>query len=481
MFSGKRWMSGALLAVSLAVSPQVGLAVAGKAAGKEKPAVPVASGKWAQADKEAVELLGSYLKINTTNPPGNEKLGADFLAQVLRDNGIEAQVFTAAENRACVYARLKGSGKKKPIVLLNHIDVVPAKAEDWKHPPFSGEIFDGEIWGRGTLDMKGMAIAELEAMLMLKRSGKTLSRDIIFLGTPDEEVGGKAGAEWFVQHHGELVKDAEFLLNEGFYIDTTNEGKPAYWGVDVAEKSILWLRLTAKGDAGHASMPMADSAPNRLVRALNRVVSEPAHPVILPSVREYFKNIAKSETGPLKAAYADIDAAVAKPEVLSQLLLDRLKSPMLRNTISLTVLQSGYKTNVIPAEATAELDCRLLPAVKKDDFIAEVKKIVADPSVDVAPIDWVHADASPYDTEMFKTITAIAAKEMPGVPVVPLVVPWFTDSHFFRELGITSYGFEPFVIDHEHLASVHGKDERVPVKTFTDGVHLLYTILEQMQ
>ncbi len=236
---------------------------------------------------EAVKLLADYIKIDTTNPPGNEKLGAIFLQNVMKANGIEAQVFDSARDRAIVVGRLKGNGKKKAVILLSHIDVVPAEAKDWKYPPFAAEIHDGELWGRGTLDMKGMGIMELAAMLAIKRSGKLLDRDIIFIATPDEEVGGTYGAEWFAKNKKELVSDAEYLLNEGYSIDSEKGGKAKYWGVDYAEKSVLWLSLTANGSAGHASMPLSDSANNRLIKALGRIADNPPKMTLQPAVKEF--------------------------------------------------------------------------------------------------------------------------------------------------------------------------------------------------
>lgn len=436
--------------------------------------------EYSKAGEEATRLLSAYLKIDTTNPPGNEQKGAEFLAAVLRDNGIEPTILSTTSGRACVYARLKGTGKKRAIILLNHIDVVPARAEDWKYPPFAGEIHDGEIWGRGAGDMKGIAITQLEAMLMLKRSGKKLDRDIIFIGTPDEEMGGDYGAKWFVQNHKELVKDAEYLFNEGFHIEKGDDGKARYWGVDIAEKSALWLKLSASGQAGHASMPMPDSATNELVRALDKVVNRPPEPVVLPAVREYFKKIATTEPGALKAAFADIDNAVKDARLRDEIFKDRLKYPMLMNTVSLTVLKAGYKTNVIPADATAELDCRLLPGVKHEDFIKEIKQLIGNPAVKIDVLDWQSTPSSPFNTECFEAIKTVAGKEAPGVPVVPVIVPWFTDSHWFRELGIISYGFEPFEVDAAHLATMHGKDERLPVAELTNGVRRFYKIIETL-
>ena len=432
------------------------------------------------ACNESIGFLKDYLRIDTTNPPGNETKGAQYLADIFKSNGIEASLLETGPGRSCVYARLKGNGKKKPIIFLNHIDVVPARAEDWKHPPFSGEEFDGAIWGRGALDMKGFGIAQAEVMLMLKRSGLTLERDVIFVGTPDEEVGGECGAGWFVKHHADLVKDAEFLINEGAFIDSQTDGKPVHVDVGISEKSVLWLHLTARGNAGHASMPMPDSSVNRLLKSVGRIVENPPPPTILPAVREYFKKIAPTVGEPLRTAYANIDDSVTKPDTYQEVLKDKMKSAMLRNTVSPTVLKAGYKTNVIPAEASAELDCRLLPGVGKDEFIGLLRDRMKDNTIEVSVLDWVHTDASPYDTECFKAINEVAGKLVPGVPVVPTVAPWFTDSHWFRELGITSYGFAPFRIDAELLATMHGKDERLPIAVYKDGLKFLYDVTAKL-
>jgi acetylornithine deacetylase/succinyl-diaminopimelate desuccinylase-like protein len=434
--------------------------------------------QWDQCGKEAADLLSNYIKVDTTNPPGNEKLGAEYLADILNKNGIPAQIIpTSDPARSCCYARLKGSGKKKAIVLLNHIDVVPAQAKDWKYPPFSGEIHDGELWGRGTLDMKNTGIMELESMLMLKRNNIKLDRDIIFLATPDEEAGAVAGAKWFKEHNADLVKDAEFLINEGADIECDEKGKTLYWGVDVAEKSVLWLQVKATGHAGHGSMPYYDAAPNKLVRALTKLVNSPVHFTILPVVQQYFTAIADQAPPELHDAYKDLNTAVQDPKIVKLLLEDHLRSAMLRNTVSLTVLKAGYKTNVIPGEATAELDCRLLPDVKPADFIAEVKKILDDPSIEVTQLEWESAIPSSADSDLFRAIQAVAADEKANVPVVPVVVGWFTDSHWFRELGITSYGFEPMEFDPEHLATVHGINERIPLDGLTKSVRRCYQVL----
>lgn len=430
-----------------------------------------------KAADEALGYLAEYLRVDTTNPPGNERLGAEYLAAILNKNGIEAQLYDAAPGRAVVYARLKGTGKKKAVILLNHIDVVPAVARDWKHPPFSGEVHEGELWGRGALDMKGMGIAQLEAMLLLKRQGVKLDRDVIFLGTPDEEVGGIYGAKWFTEEHPELIKDAEFLINEGSHIITAEDGKPKFWGVNFSEKSVLWLKLTATGAAGHASMPIKESAPNKLSRALNKIVARFPKNIQTKEAVDELQRIADSKPEPLKSYYLSAVKNAKSPEYLKSIQNDKMLSSMLVNTVSLTVMKSGYKTNVIPAEAVAELDCRLLPGVERDEFIQEVKAAAADPSIDVSVLEWETPGVSSLANDMMSAIKTVAKEEAPGVAVTPVVVPWFTDSHWFRKLGITCYGFEPMEVKPDLLASMHGKDERVPLKVYCDGLRRLHKII----
>ena len=285
------------------------------------------------------------------------------------------------------------------------------------------------------------------------------------------------GAGWFKKNHPELVKDAEFLLNEGMGVAADDNREPVYWGVDVAEKSVLWLRLTAKGNAGHASMPLPNSAPNRLVRALDRLIDAPAHLTVLPMVQKYFTEIAALEPAEMQPIYRDLQSASHDPHSVEMILNDKQKASMLRNTVSLTVIKAGYKTNVIPAEATAELDCRLLPNVKPDDFISEIKKTLNDSTIDVSRISWDEAMPSSENSELFDAIKKVAATESPVVPVVPMVVGWFTDSHWFRELGITSYGFMAIEMDGEHLSTVHGKNERIPLKALSNGVRRMHKLL----
>src|SRR5262245_51087754 len=224
---------------------------------------------WGIVEKEAGDLLSQYIQIDTTNPPGNEIAAAQLWQQVLSHEGIETRVFESQPSRGVVYARLKGSGEKKALILLHHLDVVPAVKADWSVDPFAGEIKDGYVYGRGAIDCKGVAVVQFMTMALLKRAGVILTRDIIFLGTADEEVGGRLGAGWFVEQHADLIADAEFLLTEGGNI-RIQDGQRSY-NVDIAEKAPCWIQLEANGPAGHGSVPLRETAVTRLIRALEKI------------------------------------------------------------------------------------------------------------------------------------------------------------------------------------------------------------------
>src|SRR2546425_8296552 len=238
---------------------------------------------WTALGDEATGLLTRYLRINTTNPPGNEIAAARWLTVVLRRDGIDAQIFEPAQGKANLYARLRGDGSARPLILLNHMDVVLASPEYWTVDPFSGLIKDGYVWGRGALDMKGEAIAQLMTMLILKRAHVLLKRDIIFLATSDEEIGAGVGAAWIAEHQADLVRDAEFLLNEGGVTRADGRGGVAFYGVGTTEQAPFWLDMTARGTAGHGSCPTPDNPVHRLIRALNRIAEWRTPPIVTPA------------------------------------------------------------------------------------------------------------------------------------------------------------------------------------------------------
>src|SRR5262245_14172048 len=290
--------------------------------------VPLTSGSaqmpepdWGPLESQAVLLLSRYLQIDTTNPPGNETLAAAFFKAIFDAEGIEARVLESAPGRGSVYARLRGDGSRKPIVLLNHLDVVPADARFWSHPPFSGVVRDGYVWGRGALDMKAMGIVELMTMVILKRQRVPLKADVIFLGTADEETGGRMGAGFIVNQHWDLVRDAGVVVNEGGAIGVQN-GHARFFTISASEKVPFSLKLIATGTPGHGSVPRPDSAVNRLVAALNRVVAYQPPIKVLPEVQRFYEAIADTQPAPARERFRDLRAALQDPTVASELTRD---------------------------------------------------------------------------------------------------------------------------------------------------------------
>ena len=336
---------------------------------------------WPRYQDMAVDLMQQYLRVNTSNPPGNEIEAARFLKKIFDQHGIENEIFEYKPGRANIIARLKGNGSKRPIILLSHTDVVTAEPTSWQVDPFSGVIKNGSIWGRGALDMKGEGLFHLMTMILLKQEGASLSRDVIFLGTADEEVNDE-GSLWMIANKADLFKDAEYLLTEGG--DNQLEGGSVkIVGVDVAEKAPFWLRLTATGQPGHGSRPVADSASNRLIRAMNRILDWETPIKLLPAVEQFFKDVAPLQPEPWRAQFANIRESLKDPAFAKSLASQREYSFLLRNTISITMLSGSKQTNVIPNTATCNLDVRLLPGESPEDFLKALTAVIADPSIKI--------------------------------------------------------------------------------------------------
>jgi len=445
-------------------------------------AVPRTDEEWRAAGREAASLLSQYLAINTTNPPGNERQAAEWLATVLGREGIEAQIFEPRPGKANLYARVPGDGSAPPLILLNHMDVVLASPEFWKVDPFGGVVQDGYIWGRGALDMKGEAIVQLMTLAILKRAGVPLKRDIIFLATSDEEIGAGVGAGWFVERHPELVRDAEFLLNEGGTIRADASGRIEYYGVGTTEKSPFWLDVRATGTPGHGSRPTPDNPVHRLVRALDRIASYHTPLVITPTVERYFRDLSTIESDATRRAWlGDVRAALRDSAAARALTGDLTYNALLRNTISITGVKGSDKTNVIPPTATAAVDVRLLPGQDPQAFLADLVRVVNDTAVTIAPQGpyWPATD-SPIDTELFRAIVAVARARDPKALVTTPPLTGFTDSHYFRRLGIVSYGLSPFPLSQAESRGVHGNDERVSLTDLTFGVRFMYDVVSRV-
>jgi len=420
------------------------------------------------------------------NPPGGEAPLAEFLVNHLQNAGLEALVIPTpsadpAVPRAAAWGRLAGSGRARPIVLLSHLDVVPAAAAEWELPPFEGIIRDGYVHGRGSLDAKGVTVIQLLTILELARRSTPLERDVIFLATPDEENGGKLGAGYLAREHPELLRNAEFLLTEGGGIRPGNESTPPVWGVTISEKSPCWLELTSRGTPGHSSTPQRDAAVPRLVAALDRIRRIETPIVVLPEVSRMFARLAPSASEENRIGYSELDAALARDSGFRRRFL---RNPgfnaLVRNTISITVLEGGGRTNVAPAEASAQLDIRLLPGESCESFRTSIEDAISAPEIAVSTILSFPSRSSAAETKLFAAIERVAAERDPEALVIPRVIAAFTDAHWFRELGVVAYGFVPRRLGPEDGRGVHGVDERISVENLERGAEVLVRILEEI-
>ena len=412
---------------------------------------------WKALEAEALKTLQAYVRIDTSIPPGDVTKAADLLQGILEREGIAVKRFEAGEGRSIVLARLKGRGAAKPILLLHHMDVVPADASRWKRDPFGGEIAEGAIWGRGALDMKGPGVAHLYAFIALKRSGVPLDRDILLMTVPDEEIGGALGAVYMRQKHYDEL-DPEYIIDEGGFgsRDLFAPGKLVF-GISVAEKKILWLKLTAEGVAGHGSQPHEHNPNDRLVRALARLLSEP-----LPSSSFSVLETFKTRVGPLTA--------------------NKFTNAIQHSTISLTSIQSGVgnppKVNVIPSIAEATLDCRVLPGTSKEEWLKEVARRLGDPGIRLE-VTYESDDpvVTTQDSALYRALESAVKKHHPEAIVTPMIVPYGTDANGFRPLGVKSYGFTPAVLPAAAVASMHGDAEHIPADALGPAIQILYDAL----
>jgi acetylornithine deacetylase/succinyl-diaminopimelate desuccinylase-like protein len=434
---------------------------------------------WPRYQDMAVDLMQQYLRVNTSNPPGNEIEAARFFKKIFDQHGIENEIFEFKPGRANIIARLKGNGSKRPIILLSHTDVVTAEPASWQVDPFSGVIKNGSIWGRGALDMKGEGLFHLMTMILLKQEGASLSRDVIFLGTADEEVDDE-GSLWMIANKAHLFKDAEYLLTEGG--DNLLEGGSVkVVGVDVAEKAPFWLRLTATGLPGHGSRPVADSASNRLIRAMNRILDWETPIKLLPAVEQFFRDVAPLQPEPWRSQFASIRESLKDPAFAKSLASQREYNFLLRNTISITMLSGSKQTNVIPNTATCNLDVRLLPGESPEDFLKALTAVIADPSIKIDNVNrFKPPNSSPINTELFSLIARKTKEKHPGAVITTKMLSGYTESQLYRQLGITAYGWAPIYTTAEEDEGVHGNNERISVKNVREGTREFYEVVKEI-
>ena len=431
-----------------------------------------------QLRDEAVARLQAYVRIDTTNPPGNEARGVAWLAELLRAEGIDAHILESAPGRANLWARLDG-GPERALVLLHHIDVVPADRRYWQNDPFGGEIRDGYIHGRGAVDTKGLGIAQLEAFLALHRAGKPLRRPVIYLATADEEAGGAAGTGWLLAQHPEIFADTEWVLNEGGG-GREVDGRIVF-SVEVTQKIPLWLRLVARDKPGHGAMPPPETAVTRLVHALDKLSRAEFATRVIPAVDRLAKARAAAGLETDRALFADLPRALEDPQTRRRLQTqDPAFSALTRDTCAITRLAGSDKINVIPPEASAEIDCRLLPDRDPGEFLAALVKLIDDPAIEVVELMRFKPSESTIDTPLFRAIAAAAQRDFPGAVVMPAVATAFTDSHYFRDHGIVAYGYSPFVVTPAEIAGIHGSNERLRVGELQAGTLRLVELLRSL-
>lgn len=439
------------------------------------PAQQTVDGKVLQ--DEAVTRLEQYIRINTSNPPGNEDQTMKFFADVFKAQGIPYETASSAPGRGNIWARLKG-GSQPGLLLLSHMDVVPADPKFWSVDPFSATVKDGDIWGRGALDTKSLGIVELEAFLALHRARAPLDRDVVFMATADEEAGASYGAGWVVEHHPEAFAGIGFVLNEGGG-GTLDNGRQQF-GIEVTQKVPYWFKLTSTGVPRHGSEPPVASAVNRLIRALYRLQTYEFAPRVIPAVDTYFKGIAPT-VPQWKDAFMDMAKTVQDRDRLLRLQTEYPElAALTRNTCSITMLSGSPKINVIPPTAEAQLDCRLLPDQDVPAFKQELRGILNDPGITIEQLLGFTPAVSSTDTPLYRALVDVTKQHYPAAAIVPAVSTGFTDSHFFRDRRIASYGYSPFLIPQADESGVHGNNERISIENVRTGTVMMYEIVKQM-
>jgi acetylornithine deacetylase/succinyl-diaminopimelate desuccinylase-like protein len=440
----------------------------------------------AEGDPELAEhafrLCQRLLRIDTTNPPGNELVAAELLAEELSDAGLEPLVLQGAPGRGNVVARLSGTGEKAPLLLTAHLDVVEADPSAWTYPPFCGEVHDGYLWGRGAIDMKNMVAMSVAIIARLAREGLRPKRDLVFAGVADEEAGCRHGSLWLCQNHPELVR-SEFAIGEGGGFNIQVAGK-SFFTVQVAEKGVCWVRARATGEPGHGSMPREDSAVVRLSEAIARLGRQglPSHSS--KPVEAFIGALAMHLPRPIRPAIRMLGSPTFGPAMLN-LLPDppvrRAFRALLGNTASPTVLRAGGKTNVIPGLAEAEIDGRILPGQSQDDFMRELQDVLgADVDLEVLH-SMPPVVTEPKESSLYSIIHDVMNERAPESPIVPFVLQGFTDAKAFTSIGAKWYGFAPVKLPStlRFADMFHGHNERIPVDGLAWGTETLMEVVRR--
>ncbi len=439
---------------------------------------------WSAIQDEATHILSDLVRMNTVNPPGQELACAQYLAGVLRKGGLEPVVVESAPGRGSVVVRVKGASGQKPLILLSHLDVVAVEPDKWLHDPFGGEVIDGYVWGRGTLDCKGLTAIELMALLALVRQGVPFKRDVIFAATADEETGGSMGAGWLVANRRELV-DGEWCINEGGGEAYTVGGRTLYV-CETAEKGTARFQVIARGPAGHGSIPRADNAVVLLSKAMT-ALGEARLPLHRSATMDALLTVMGSVLKPPRSLEELLklgDDREALRRVFQRESMANMIYAMLHNTLTPTMLKAGERINVIPSVAEGWVDGRILPGQNRETLLKEIKGVLGDLPVE---IKWVGGEKSPGALEspsegaLYDVIHDVMAQHAPEGLLVPFMLTGGTDAKHLEPAGVRVYGFWPMREDPNapSMELIHNHNERISVANLGFGSRVLYDVIRR--
>jgi acetylornithine deacetylase/succinyl-diaminopimelate desuccinylase-like protein len=419
---------------------------------------------WKAIEREATDLLSEYIRLDTTNPPGNERKAIEFLGRFLKKEGLPAVILGADSERLNLVSRISSGRDPRGLMLLHHCDVVGADPREWTMPPFGGIIRDGYLYGRGALDMKGMGIMELMAFALAKREKLPLRKDLVLVVCCDEETGSRQGAEYLTKNHP-LELAAAWVLNEGG--TGWKMGDREWILLGFGEKGPLWLQLAVEGKAGHGSIPQSQNSCELLVEGLSALKAAKRPLRVLPEMQTLLRNLGLEGVNP--------EALAGHP----LLQVPHLRA-MFQETLSVTMLKAGFKPNVIPARAQATLDIRFLPDRSAEEVVSEIRQNLPGGPFSLEVIQSIEASLSPVESDFFQCLKETAEQFFPQALFLPGIFPGFTDSRSFRRLGMTCYGWIPAMLEAEDIGRIHGVDERIRIRDLVTGIRVIFEIVQKM-
>jgi acetylornithine deacetylase/succinyl-diaminopimelate desuccinylase-like protein len=432
---------------------------------------------WNKAKPEALDYFRTYLRFDTTNPPSNTAAAMAYLKSILDKEGIATETFESKPGMVTLVARIPGPAGVKPMLLMSHGDVVPAVGANWTHKPFGADVTDGYVWARGAIDNKAHGIMALMTMLAVKRNHVELRRGVEMMVNPDEEAGGENGARWMVKNHWDAI-DPAFAFNEG------GTGAPDWLGLEgvtfivaVSEKRVNWLHISVRGKGGHGSVPKPDNPNLILINALHRLLEKQPPIRITTIFADAMKSIAPLEPSPASFQLAHLDQPGVAQAAIAGVLSPHEIQALMRDTISLTMLNAGVKVNVVPTVAEAGLDCRLLPGTDAGAFMRRLRDLLGPGDF---TIDYLQrpdeAPPSPASGEAWDAINRVVASDFKDSRVVPWMTTGGTDSRFIRDKGVPAYGFIPVILGEGEMSRFHGDDERLSVENLNRGIKATYDL-----